>query len=145
VPAAARADARCVLRVAPSDAGEGALGALLPALPLGIADGELRSAHLSDRAAPVPAAAVHVVVESGDEAIARALDALAGFGLDALTVDVERLAPEMLAAAKRVAPLVAIHARAGDADAIPADLEVRLAHAGETLIWTVQPPADATD
>ncbi|HEX5521614.1 MAG TPA: hypothetical protein VFX29_07940, partial [Longimicrobiaceae bacterium] len=108
-------------------------------------DGELRSAHLSDRAAPVPAAAVHVVVESGDEAIARALDALAGFGLDALTVDVERLAPEMLAAAKRVAPLVAIHARAGDADAIPADLEVRLAHAGETLIWTVQPPADATD
>ena len=132
-----------VIRVsAGEEVGEELLESLLPRLPAAICHPEPRSLHLADRPVPVPPEVLTVHL---DEPIAPTLDSLDAFAPDAFTLDVTRLSDTELFAARRIAPLVAFRTRSESHSPPAADLHLRLCTRGETLIWILESPADATD
>lgn len=106
------------------------LEAVLPALPGAVLDDRPRSAHLADR--PV-AVLPGTLVLRATQPLAAALAALEPFRLDALTLDIERLTADDLAAARRSARCVAFR-RHPTQPPLAADLDVRLRRA-DTPLW----------
>lgn len=101
--------------------------AALPALLLGSG---ARAIHLSDQAVPVGGGTLALTRDGTPE-----LAALEAFSVQALTLDVARFGPAEAQAARRVAPFVAVRARAG-AD-FGADLELRLEQDADGLTWSL--------
>jgi hypothetical protein len=90
----------------------------LPGLPAALLGRPVRTVHLSDRE-DAPDGVLHARVTGP---LAEVLEGVAPFGVDALTLDVAGASPDDLEAARRAAPLVAVHLR-GDP---PAAAEFRL-------------------
>lgn len=118
------------------------LEAALPALPTLLAGEAARSLHLSDRPAPTPHGVLYLRLR---EPLDEVLAGLEPFALEALTLCLERVTPEELAAARRVASLVAVHTRADPGAALPVDARFRLRADGGGLLWTHTLPGDGTD
>jgi hypothetical protein len=109
------------------------LEATFPTLPLSLGGMEIRSIHLSDRPVAVAQGLLYVLVRGS---LAESLAGLESFSLEAVTLDVERMAPEDLAAARRVAPVVAFRSRSGAGPALAPDFSLCLRVDGAGLVWS---------
>jgi hypothetical protein len=109
----------------------GIVEALVPTLPGALLETGARSAHLSDRPVAVPPGVL--ALRSGPN-LADTLAALEPLGLDALTLDVDRLGPDDLELACRVAPLVAFLDLPGLSKRIHPDHDIRLDD-GHPPLW----------
>jgi hypothetical protein len=117
-----------------------ALRSALSKLPQALRGPDARSVHVHE--GPAEADEGCIFVEAATP-LAGTLAALEPFALDAVTVDVARLAEEDVAAARRVAPLVAV--RAPEGGGLAAEVRLRLEGAGEGLAWTLDEGTDGAD
>jgi hypothetical protein len=109
------------------------LEATFPTLPLALGGAEIRSIHLSDRPVAVGHGLLYVLVRG---ALAEALAGLGSFALEAVTLDVERMSEADLAAARRVAPVVAYRSREEPAADLAPDFSLCLRVDGGELVWS---------
>lgn len=109
------------------------LEAALAALPAAVYGEGFRSMHLSDRPAAVAPGQLYLLVR---EPFGEALRKVEPFALQGLTLDVERLAADELAAARNAAPFVVFHSRSGQEPGLHADFDLRLRVCGDGLLWS---------
>jgi len=117
-----------------------ALSLAFPALPSLLLGAQTRSIHLSDRSAAVPGGTLALPV---DGSLAAAAERLAVFSPQALTVDVDHLAPGDEAALRTAAPFTAVLVR--DAERPTFDLTLRLAAGADGFTWSPSEQAHAQD
>lgn len=118
------------------DVPEHLLELLLPLLPAALARPAPRSVHITDR--PVATLPEVMSIEAGPSP-GGTIAALAALDFDAITLDLDRYEPELLAAAGAAAPLVVARAVASTGLS-SADLDVLLTDAGDALRWTLSSP-----
>lgn len=104
---------------------------VLPLFPRALRGERIRSVHLCDAETVAPRDIPCVRVGDSLESSLRDLEP---FGLQALTLDVERLSADELEWARRVAPLVAFRTRSPSTH-LSADLELCLHSDGDRLCW----------
>jgi hypothetical protein len=109
------------------------LEATFPTLPLSLGGAEIRSIHLSDRPVAVAQGLLYVLVRGS---LAESLAGLESFALQAVTLDVDRMLPEDLAAARRVAPVVAFRSRSDAGPGLSPDFSLCLRMDGGELAWS---------
>ncbi|HEY7769028.1 hypothetical protein [Longimicrobium sp.] len=119
-----------------------ALSMSLPALPALLLGTQTRSIHLSDRSAVVPGGTLALPVDGPLDAVA---EQLAIFSPQALTVDVDHLAPGDEAALRNAAPFSAVLVRGADATPPSFDLTLRLAAGADGFTWSPSEQAHAQD
>ncbi|HEY0036085.1 MAG TPA: hypothetical protein VGB66_05320 [Longimicrobium sp.] len=119
-----------------------ALSMSLPALPALLLGTQTRSIHLSDRSAAVPGGTLALPV---DGPLAAAAEQLAVFSPQALTVDVDQLAPGDEAALRNAAPFSAVLVRGAGASHLSFDLTLRLAAGADGFTWSPSEQAHAQD
>jgi hypothetical protein len=118
------------------------LSMALPALPSLLLGPHTRSIHLSDRSAAVPGGTLALPV---DGSVAAAAERLAVFSPQALTVDVDHLAPGDETALRGAAPFSAVLLRGADAARPSFDLTLRLAAGADGFTWSPSEQAHAQD
>jgi hypothetical protein len=109
------------------------LEATFPTLPLSLGGMEIRSIHLSDRPVAVAQGLLYVLVRGS---LAEALAGLESFALQAVTLDVDTMSAEELAAARAVAPVVAYRTRNDAAPGLAPDFSLCLRTNGGELVWS---------
>jgi hypothetical protein len=119
-----------------------ALSMALPTLPSLLLGGQTRSIHLADRSAAVPGGTLAMPV---DDSVAATAERLAVFSPQALTVDVEDLAPGDDDALRNAAPFSAVLLRGADATPPSFDLTLRLAAGADGFTWSPSEQAHAQD
>jgi len=130
---AAAAAGGAVVHARADRVGDELLEAALPGLPAAVLGAGCRAIHLSDRPVAITGGLLYVLVRGE---LAESLEGMAAFGFEALTLDVERLDPAELDAARRVAPLVAFRARSGGDAHASAGIALRLLAWGDGLAWS---------
>jgi hypothetical protein len=109
------------------------LEATFPTLPLTLGGAEIRSIHLSDRPVAVAQGLLYVLVRGS---LGESLAGLESFALQAVTLDVDRMLPEDLAAARRVAPVVAFRSRNDAGPGLAPDFSLCLRMDDGELAWS---------
>jgi hypothetical protein len=117
-----------------------ALSMALPALPSLLLGAQTRSIHLADRSAAVPGGTLSLPL---DGSVAATAEQLAVFSPQALTVDVDRLAPGDEAALRKAAPFSAVLVRGAARPSF--DLTLRLATGADGFTWSPSEQAHAQD
>ncbi|MBW3654597.1 MAG: hypothetical protein KY444_00705 [Gemmatimonadetes bacterium] len=116
------------------------LSMALPALPSLLLGAQTRSIHLTDRSAAIPGDTLALPL---DGSIAAAAERLAVFSLQALTVDVDLLAPGDDDALRNAAPFSAVLVRGAAHTSF--DLTLRLAAGADGFTWSPSEQAHAQD
>lgn len=134
---AERSGSGTVVRMDAADLSDAAVAALLPELPLALLGPMCRAAHLAEGGPPTPPGVLRLPARPG---AVEALAAMEAFHLDAVTLGEHDPHPQIVAAARRAAPLVAF---AGEGGA--ADLRVRLQVNAEPPRWILEEENRGTD
>jgi type IV pilus assembly protein PilB len=109
---------------------------MVPLLPATLIRPAARTVHITDR--PVATLPDVMSIEAG-RSPKGTIAALAALDLDAITLDLDRYDPDLLAAAGAAAPMVVVRAVAS-AEPPGADLYVALTDVGDSLRWMLSTP-----